>query len=116
MLVDPAMLEMLAELRLPGQPDPVLEILQVFEADIERVLGVLQVAAASGDGRGVHEAAHRMKGASANVGALRLRARVEALEAATRSHELPDDLQRSLDELPALVRETLVELKRLSAR
>lgn len=114
MLVDPSMLEMLSELRMPGQPDPVHEILQVFEADIERVLGVLQVAAASGDGRGVHEAAHRMKGASANVGAVALREKLFFVEGATRDHQLPNGVHGVVDELPLLVRQSIDELWRLA--
>ncbi|MCB9669680.1 MAG: Hpt domain-containing protein [Alphaproteobacteria bacterium] len=114
MLVDAAMLEMLAELRIPGQPDPVTEILAVFEADGRRVLGMLRVAAQGQDARGVHEAAHRMKGASANLGAIALQQRLLVLEQATRDGGLPDGLDDEVTEVADLFSRTLVELDRLA--
>jgi HPt (histidine-containing phosphotransfer) domain-containing protein len=114
MLVDPAMLAMLKDLRLPGQPDPVEEILTVFEADGQRMLARLQLAARNQDARGAHEAAHRMKGSAANLGAVALQGRLQAIETVTKESGLPADLDEEVARLTALFRETVDHLKRLA--
>lgn len=114
MLVDPAMISMLKELRLPGQPDPVAEILQVYEADGRRMLAKLQLAIRNHDARQIHEAAHRLKGSSANLGAVALQARLHELEAITMDGTLPEALDDELDVLGAMFEQSLIALQHLA--
>jgi HPt (histidine-containing phosphotransfer) domain-containing protein len=80
-LVDDQILQMLRELRTPGAADdPVTEILQVFATDGELVLDRLERAARGADAGEVVAAAHRFKGAAANVGAASLAAHLARIE------------------------------------
>lgn len=112
MLIDPAVLQMLKTLRMPGKPDPVAEILQVFEADGRQVLGRLQLAVRSDDGEATHRTAHRLKGAAANLGAIELQGRLLHIEQSTAEGLLPDDIPALVEQLPALFQQTLLELHR----
>ena len=71
-LLDTSMLEMLASLASPGEPSPVLEILEVYRDDGTQVLAALQQATSDGDLEQVRRTAHRLKGSSANMGAVAL--------------------------------------------
>lgn len=80
MQLDTAILDMLCDLGAPGEPDPLAEILDVYEEDAAQVLERLEAAVAADDPEAIRRAAHRLKGASANVGARGLAARLAIVE------------------------------------
>lgn len=113
MLVDPSMVEMLKELQMPGMPDPVVEILEIFEADAVQVVARLQDAAEAGDIEGVRMAAHRLKGAAGNLGATELCRVLSRVEEAARSGLLRT-VASEVASTPQLVAATLKELQALA--
>ncbi len=89
-LLHEAALRSLASLQ-EGDDDPFLvELIGLFLADAPRHLEGIRAAATVGDRQGLVMAAHTLKGASAHVGAERLRGACEALEHEAR-HSLPED-------------------------
>lgn len=113
MFVDPTFVAMIRELRMPGQPDPVEEILGLFRDDAREVGGMLAQAAARSDWDGVRRGAHRLKGASANVGATGLCEALTRLEAAAVDGRA-EAVRAGLAGLPALVERTLAALYALA--
>lgn len=111
MQLDTSILDMLHGLSSPGEPSALQEILDVFADDGRQVLARLQAAAAEGDPEATRRAAHRMKGASANVGATELAAALAAIE-----HEAPsgvtDDLRAQIDAIGPHFDATLEALRR----
>lgn len=111
-LVDPSMITMLSELRMPGQPDPVLEILEMYREDGASVVKWIADAHEAGDADQLRRAAHRLKGASANVGATELAGVLTRLEKMARDGRLaetdsdvarvPELFERSVEALLAL--------------
>jgi len=107
------MIAMLAELRIPGQPDPVREILEVFAVDGERGLSILGEAFASNDSDGLRRAAHRLKGAAANVGAVELATLLARVEDGARGGHL-EVLDGDLRRAAHLFRDSLTALEALA--
>jgi PAS domain S-box-containing protein len=70
--LDPTMLESLRGLRFPGEPDPLVEILDVFLRDTPLRMREAEVAASRDDVEGLRIAAHTLKGSANNLGARRL--------------------------------------------
>ncbi len=114
MLIDPAMLHMLKELRMPGQPDPIAEILTVFEAVGHRMLARMRLACDNQNTKEVHEAAHRMKGSAANLGAVRLQERLGILETQTKSAPWTAAIPVAVAGIPELFEASVVELRALA--
>ncbi len=73
-------------------------VLTMFQTRCDEDLAELEQAATSGDADQVARLAHRLKGASANAAAPRLRAQAEQIEMAAREQNLAD-LPDRLDEL-----------------
>ena len=79
--VDRAVLANLrAELQMEGEPDVIEELVGLFLAGSPATLRALGVAIAAGNAPGVREAAHRLKGSAASLGAGPLAALSGALE------------------------------------
>lgn len=70
--LDRERLDLMRELGEPGEPDPVAELVEVFETQTRQLVAELQAGNASGDHDTVRKAAHSLKGSSGNLGALRL--------------------------------------------
>jgi CheY-like chemotaxis protein/HPt (histidine-containing phosphotransfer) domain-containing protein len=79
-VLDRGVLEGLRELREPGQPDPLAELIELFLRDACPRLEEMLAAAAAGDWAKVGASAHTLKGSASNLGARRLSSRCEALE------------------------------------
>lgn len=109
MLVDPAPLSMIRELQMPGLPDPVEEILELFRQDALDVGRMLHDAAAAGDMEGVRRAAHRLKGASVNLGCTALTAHLTVLEDDARAG-LHEAVRSGVAAVPGLAERTLAAL------
>jgi two-component system, sensor histidine kinase and response regulator len=69
---DPSRLAMFRELREPGQPDPVIELIEIFVSQGHELLGRAQSALAEKNFRVARHAIHSLKGSAGNVGAKRL--------------------------------------------
>jgi len=82
--LDPALLDTLRGLRVPGEPDPVVEILDVFCRDTPLRMREAVEAAGSHDAEPLRIAAHTLKGSANNLGARRLGIVADALEIAVR--------------------------------
>jgi len=63
------------------------ELLEVFLADLQKHLGVLEGAAAAKDWQTLERRAHQVKGAASNVGAEELHRLCKQLEAAAKQHQ-----------------------------
>lgn len=79
-VLDQVTLDRLRELNEPGEPDIVVEVLTLFLEDAPARVAAVVAAQASGDARGLERAAHGLKGAAGNIGALRLQALCHRLE------------------------------------
>ena len=79
-VLDRAVIGGLKELREPGQPDPLSELLDLFFRDAEPRLKQMEAAVASGDMPKLAAAAHTLKGSASNLGARRLSALCASLE------------------------------------
>ena len=74
--------------RLLGDKDLAHEILDGFMADVPHKFNALKKALDNGDARLIHEQAHSLKGASANVGAMALEKIVYQIELAGKTKDL----------------------------
>ena len=79
-VLDRAVISGLRDLREPGQPDPLAELIELFLRDARPRLEGMRAAAAAGDWPKVAAGAHTLKGSASNLGARRLSARCAALE------------------------------------
>lgn len=100
------MLDMLSSLAEPGEPNPVLEILEVYRTDGHLMLGRLEEAIREGDDDATRRAAHRLKGSSGNIGASAMSSAMDRIEKQALQGML-DGLETSLDEARQLFDETL---------
>jgi len=78
--LDHSVINGLKELREPGQPDPLRELIDLFFKDAEPRLRLMEEAAAASDLPKVATAAHTLKGSASNLGARRLASLCAALE------------------------------------
>jgi len=75
----------LRQLRVPGDPDPLVELAGLFLADTEPLVGQIRQAAHDEDIRVLKAAAHSLKGSASNLGARRLAALCAELERGAQS-------------------------------
>lgn len=68
-VLDPAVVDSLRELTVPGEPDVLSEVLRLFLDDAPRRLERLKAAWRDGDAGELRRAAHSLKGSSGNIGA-----------------------------------------------
>jgi CheY-like chemotaxis protein len=73
-VLDPEVLRGLRELQPEGEPDLMADLLALFRADAERLVGEMRAAAAAGAAEALQRAAHTLKGSGANLGAVHLAA------------------------------------------
>lgn len=114
--VDTEVLQMLADLQEPGEPDLLRELLALFLRDTPERLDALRRALARDDFDTTGRAAHSVKGSAANLGAGALQALAARAEAAAQARDgaAVAALLASLDAEFAQVRRQLEEL--LSSR
>lgn len=80
--IDFSVIEVLRGFREDGDPDPIIELRNLFIEDASKHLAVLNIAIASGDDRIARRAAHSLMGMSGTIGATRLCLLSGALEKA----------------------------------
>ena len=93
-------LDRLRDLRVPGQPDPVAEIIDLFLLQTPDLLQALRKACAERDLESVGITAHTLKGSCANLGAEQMAAWCRELESMVRqgtflsAGKLPEQLEQ----------------------
>jgi HPt (histidine-containing phosphotransfer) domain-containing protein len=111
--LDRERLDLMRELGEPGEPDPVLELVEVFEDQTRQLVAALQSGQATGNHEAIRKAAHSLKGSSGNLGAVRLAELSRQLEqqAADRK-ECAGILNEVLEEVPVVSSLLRAETKR----
>jgi HPt (histidine-containing phosphotransfer) domain-containing protein len=97
--VDPEVLEMLASLQEPGEPDLLVELVTLFLRDTPERLKDLDVRPL--DANHVARVAHAVKGSAGNLGAMVLQECASALEKAAQHDESSARLARLADAVSA---------------
>jgi len=108
-VLDPVCIAGLKELREPGQPDPLVELIELFGRESETCVQKIEQALAQHDAQTTSRCAHSLKGSANNLGAHRLGAVCAAMELNAKNDEwapLPGQLAELKSEL-ARVRESL---------
>ena len=113
MPVDPEILQMLADLQEPGEPDLLRELITLFLRDTPERLDTALRALAASDFDTAGRAAHSVKGSAANLGAHALQAHAGTAEAAARRQDASalTTALVALDEEFALVRAQLERVR-----
>lgn len=70
--LDPRVLASLRELTVAGEPDVLVEVLQLFLDEVPKKLQTMQSAVQAGDAALVARAAHSLRGSAGNIGAVSL--------------------------------------------
>ena len=68
-VLDPAVVDSLRQLTVPGEPDVLSEVLRLFLDDVPRRVERLKAAWQDGNAAELQRAAHSLKGSSSNIGA-----------------------------------------------
>ncbi|MCX6904423.1 MAG: response regulator, partial [Verrucomicrobia bacterium] len=85
--LDASVLGSLKELRQPGQPDPILELVQLYLKDAKPKLESLECFAVARKPQEFKAAVHSLKGSSSNLGARRLAGLFKEMETAGLANE-----------------------------
>ncbi|MGD9911645.1 Hpt domain-containing protein, partial [Methanothrix sp.] len=98
--LDPSALSKLRELQEAGEPDVVAELGEIFLSNAPSRIASMHEALKRNDPDTLHRAAHSMKSASANIGALRLSRICAEIEELVREARLDgvDEMLSALDE------------------
>jgi len=84
-VLDPAALAGLRELQMPGEPDPVVELIDLFLQDAPPRWQVLEEALAQRNLQALEATSHSLKGSAGNLGARRLSSWFADIEKLARS-------------------------------
>jgi two-component system sensor histidine kinase/response regulator len=110
---DPLDREVIEELRAGVAPQALLAVIGTFEADAVKRVAEIGGAVRTGDGEALKEAAHALKGASANLGAARVALLSARLWELGREGDLKsapalvDELERAVQDAPAALRDEM---------
>jgi HPt (histidine-containing phosphotransfer) domain-containing protein len=94
-VIDPVVIAGLRQLRMPGRPDPLAEIIDLFLKEAPTQLELLQTAVQQNDHTSLARtisAATRLKGSAGNLGARNLAALCDEIEQTARNWSLADVL------------------------
>jgi HPt (histidine-containing phosphotransfer) domain-containing protein len=105
--VDLSVLTGLREFQQPGQPDFITELIDLFLNDAASLLKLLHAAVSGNDVDELRRVAHRLKGSSSNIGAVRMATLTEKLEEKGLAQEDAEALRVKLENEFARVSETL---------
>ena len=97
-ILDHSIIDGLRELREPGQPDPLAELIELFFKDARPRLETMGQAVSAGDWAKLSAAAHTLKGSASNLGARQLAAHCAALEKQAKAGQ-GDDATKTLLEV-----------------
>ena len=113
-VLDPATLRQLLDLD-DGDLGLIREMVELFRDDTPPRIALLEAALHSGDGEQIGDMAHAVKGAASTMGAPKVRALAQALEAGGRTGQFAEDPLHLLARLKATFAEALVALERFLA-
>jgi HPt (histidine-containing phosphotransfer) domain-containing protein len=99
-VLDPTIINGLKELREPGQPDPLAELIQLFLRDARPRLDRMEAAANTGDWPQLAAVTHALKGSASNLGARRLAALCATLEKRAKAGD-GENARRTLPDVQA---------------
>jgi len=88
--VDITVLTSFEGVQIEGEPDLIVELIDLYLEDAPLRMASLQEAVAEADGGGIKRAAHALKGSSANLGARRVAELCEQLERAEDDNSLQE--------------------------
>lgn len=91
--LDPVVIDNLRQLTPAGEPDVLVEVLQLFLQDVPRRIARLRAACVAGDAAELQKTAHSLKGSAGNVGAQALFAISRQLDDLGREGDLTDAKQ-----------------------
>ena len=113
--IDLSSLTSLAEFRSIGEPDLVVELIDLYLKDGPERIQIIKAAAATADATGLKQAAHTLKGSSASLGFHQISGICEQLEQLDwrDSHDRLDALIELLQSRFTKLREALLELRQL---
>jgi PAS domain S-box-containing protein len=86
--LDREVIQGLRELREPGQPDPLAELIELFRRDAQPRLETMEASATSGDLQMLAATTHGLKGSASNLGARRLASLCATLEKQAKAGEI----------------------------
>jgi CheY-like chemotaxis protein len=89
-LLDQEILQSVRDLRTPGEPDPLAELIDLFLQDTPPRIGKILDAFKAGDLPALERAAHSLKGSSSNLGANHLAGACFEVMNSARSGKLPE--------------------------
>lgn len=79
-VLDLAVFLSLEDAQVEGEPDIVVELIELYDEDTPRRLAAIRGALAAGDSTALRRAAHGLRGSSASLGALQVATLCEKLE------------------------------------
>lgn len=82
--IDMAVLRSFEEIQAEGEPDLIVELIDLYLKDAPSKLASMQEAVAGEDAASLRRAAHGLRGSSASIGAVQVAALCEGLEHASR--------------------------------
>ncbi len=85
--LDPVCIAGLKELREPGQPDPLVELAELFNRESELCVHRVENASVQRDADAATRAAHSLKGSASNLGAHRLASLCATMEQSAKNRE-----------------------------
>ncbi|HXG49305.1 MAG TPA: Hpt domain-containing protein, partial [Methylomirabilota bacterium] len=88
--LDATVIAGLRDLREPGQPDPLGELIDAFFRDARPRIEHIEAALRAGDGAKAAAAAHTLKGSASNLGARRLASLCAQIEKHAKAGEVTD--------------------------
>jgi len=119
-VIDPVIIAGLRQLRMPGKPDPLAELINLFLQEAPQHLQALETAVAQNDHTSLartFSALSSLKGSASNLGARNLAALCDEIEQAARNWSLADVpplIERARQELTR-VQDALEKIKRSQA-
>jgi len=114
-VIDEQVLERYRILQEEGEPDLILELIGVFEADLPKRLDGLREAVGGGAADPIRKAAHALKGSAATIGAVALAGLAAELEGEAREGRTTKAAEY-LTTLDARGHEAIEALRRFRAR
>jgi HPt (histidine-containing phosphotransfer) domain-containing protein len=113
-VLDMSVVEELLALSDDGDPELLLDLIQMFLGDGPEKVRAITEGLQAGDFEKMERAAHSLKGSSGNLGARRLQDACERMQSATRLHRL-DESRTLASRIGALFAEAETELRKIHA-
>jgi HPt (histidine-containing phosphotransfer) domain-containing protein len=113
--IDMAVVDELLSLSEEGDPELLVDLIQMYLQDGPIKLEEMNAGVAQQDYERVERAAHSLKGAAGNLGAVLVQKDCDALQQASRQRAL-DELKRGLRDLRTHFREAEAALQKLLAK